>query len=99
MDASTILSVTWSGNHGNCLRITIASSRAHGKEIYKYIERVVVHLTFKIPKFRKDIDAQIVKALATVEEKYGNLPPGVMSYRKMPKIGMSEAQIVSELEL
>ena len=99
MDANTILSVAWSGDHGNCLRMTITSSPAHAKGIYKYIERLVVHLTFRIPKFRKEADAQIAKALAVVEERYGNLPPGVMSYRKMPKIGMSDAQIVSELEL
>jgi sphinganine-1-phosphate aldolase len=54
-------------------------------------------LTFKIPRLRQAADAQIAEALATIGEKV-KLPPGVTSYRKLPKVGMSEAQILGELE-
>ena len=66
--------------------------------LYNSIERSVVSLTFKIPRLRQAADAQIADAMAKIEEKVGNLPPGVTSYRKIPKIGMSEEQIIAELQ-
>jgi hypothetical protein len=69
------------------------------KAIYKSIERSLVNLAFKIPRLRQAADAQIAEAVATIDEKIGKLPPGLTSYRKIPKIGMSEEQIISELEL
>lgn len=69
------------------------------KAIYKSIERSLVNLTFKIPRLRQAADAQIAEAVATIDEKIGKLPPGLTSYRKIPKVGMPEEQIISELEL
>jgi hypothetical protein len=57
-----------------------------------------VKLTFRIPRLRRAADAQISDALATIDEKIGNLPPGMTSYRKIPKIGMSNEQVIAELE-
>jgi hypothetical protein len=57
-----------------------------------------VNLTFKIPRLRQTADSQIAEAMAKIDEKVGNLPPGVTSYRKIPKVGMSEEQIVAELK-
>ena len=66
--------------------------------LYRSIERSLVNLTFKIPRLRQAADAQIAEAVSTIDEKIGKLPPGMTSYRKIPKIGMSEEQIISELE-
>jgi len=66
--------------------------------LYKSVERSVVSLTFKIPRLRQAADAQIADAMAKIDEKVGSLPPGVTSYRKIPKIGMQEEQIIAELQ-
>lgn len=66
--------------------------------VYRSIERSLVNLTFKIPRLRQAADAQIAEAMATIDEKICKLPPGVTSYRKIPKIGMSKEQVISELE-
>ena len=76
----------------------MTSLETDNKGIYKYVERAIVTLTFKIPKLRKEADAQIGKVLADIDEKYGNLPTGMTSYRKIPKVGLSDEQIISELE-
>jgi len=68
------------------------------KAIYKSIEHSLVNLTFKIPRLRQAADAQIADALVDIAEKVGKLPPGTNSYRRLPKIGLSEDQIVAELE-
>ena len=68
------------------------------ESIYRELERAIVNLTFKIPALRQKTDAQIAEALASIDEKVASLPPGVTSYRKLPKLGMSNDQIVSELE-
>jgi sphinganine-1-phosphate aldolase len=68
------------------------------QSVYRSIERSLVNLTFKIPRLRQATDAQIAEAVATIDEKIGKLPPGVTTYRKIPKIGMSEEQVISELE-
>jgi hypothetical protein len=47
---------------------------------------------------RDAADAQVAEAIATIDEKIGKLPPGVTSFRRIPKIGMSDEQIVSELQ-
>jgi len=57
-----------------------------------------VNLTFKIPRLRQAADAQIAEAKASIDEKVAKLPPGVKSYCKLPKVGMSENQVVAELE-
>jgi sphinganine-1-phosphate aldolase len=55
-------------------------------------------LTFKFPRLRQAADAQIAEAKTSIDEKVGKLPPGVTSHLKLPKVGMSEKQIVAELE-
>ena len=55
-------------------------------------------LIFKIPRLRRTVDTQVAEAVATIDEKIGTLPPGMTSYCKIPKNGMSEEQIISELE-
>jgi hypothetical protein len=66
--------------------------------LYKAVERSFVHLTFRIPRLRDAADAQVAEAIATIDEKIGKLPPGVTSFRRIPKIGMSDEQIISELQ-
>jgi hypothetical protein len=56
------------------------------------------NLTFKIPRLRQAAEDQIAEAVAGIDEKISKLPPGMTSYRKIPKIGMSDEQIVSELQ-
>jgi hypothetical protein len=57
-----------------------------------------VNLIFKIPRLRQTVDTQVAEAVATIDEKIGTLPPGMTSYCKIPKIGMFEEEIISELE-
>lgn len=66
--------------------------------VYRSIESSLVKLTVKIPRLRQAADAQIADAVATIDEKISKLPPGVTSYRKIPKIGMSKEQVISQLE-
>jgi hypothetical protein len=68
------------------------------KQLYRRVERAVINLTFKIPALRQKADAQIAEALKSIDEKIGSLPPGMTSYRKLPKVGMANDQIISELE-
>jgi hypothetical protein len=65
--------------------------------MYKSIERYAIQLAFKIPRLRRAADAQIAEAVAGIDEKIGKLPPGMTSYRKIPKIGMTDEQIIAEL--
>ena len=57
-----------------------------------------MNLTFKIPRLRQAADARIAEAKASIDQKVAKLPPVVTSYRKLPKVGMSEKQIIAELE-
>jgi hypothetical protein len=66
--------------------------------VYKSLERFFFTLTFKVPRLRKAAEAKITEALNKIEDKIGRLPPGVTSYRRIPKVGMSHEQILSELE-
>jgi hypothetical protein len=66
--------------------------------MYRSIEKSLFNLTFKIPSLRQAADAQVTEALATIDEKISKLPPGMTSYRKIPKVGMTDKQIVAELQ-
>ena len=66
--------------------------------MYKSLEQRILFIIFKIPQLRRIADAQIQEAKSEIEDKVGKLPPGVTSFRKIPKVGMSEEQILSELE-
>jgi len=99
MDTDALLPTTWGGNYRYCYGFypTFCLS-ADIQALYSSIERSLVNLTFKIPRLRQAADAQVAEAVATIDEKIGKLPPGVTSYRKIPKIGMSDDQVISEIE-
>jgi hypothetical protein len=65
--------------------------------VYRSIEKSLFNLTFKIPSLRQAADVQLAEAVAGIDEKISKLPPGMTSYRKIPKVGMTDEQIVSEL--
>jgi len=71
---------------------------ANIQSIYKSLEQRLLSVLFKIPQLRRAADAQIEDAKHEIDEKVGKLPPGVTSFRKIPKIGMSDEQILAELE-
>jgi hypothetical protein len=66
--------------------------------MYQSLERFLFTLTFKVPGLREAANAKISEALIKIEEKVGKLPPGVTSYRRLPKVGMKDEQIIYELQ-
>ena len=68
------------------------------KSLYRALERNIINVTFKIPRLRQAADAQIAEAIANIDAKVGKLPPGVTSFRRIPKVGMTDEQVVSELQ-
>jgi len=62
------------------------------------VERIFINLAFKIPQLRQAADAKVLEGLAKVEESVAKLPSGITSYRRIPKTGMSQEQILSELQ-
>jgi hypothetical protein len=66
--------------------------------IYKSVEQYLLSFLFKIPQLRRAADAQIQYAKHEIDEKVGKLPPGVTSFRRIPKVGMSDEAVLSELE-
>ena len=78
--------------------VRLLQNEADFQGLYRELERRFINLTFKIPRLRQAADAQIAEAVASIDERVGKLPPGVTSFRRIPKVGMSDEQIVSELE-
>ena len=78
--------------------LSLQNARLTLKGLYRALERSFINLTFKIPRLRQAADAQIAEAVASIDEKVGKLPPGVTSFRRIPKVGMTDEQVVSELQ-
>jgi hypothetical protein len=98
MDSKFICPIMGSGNNRDSFGISRVSAMVLPQELYRNVERFFINLAFRIPRLRQAADAQISVALTKIEESVGKLPPGITSYRRIPKIGMSREQIVAELQ-
>ncbi|EZF30113.1 Sphinganine-1-phosphate aldolase [Trichophyton interdigitale] len=85
------------------LRRSFYTLRGHGifgtlRNFYTYLRLVFYSLFLRAPGVRSQVDKQVKTALTKLEQKLAPQEPGMVKFVSLPKKGMSNDQVVAELE-
>ncbi|EFE29399.1 uncharacterized protein ARB_03741 [Trichophyton benhamiae CBS 112371] len=85
------------------LRRSFYTLRGHGifgtlRNFYTYLRLVFYSLFLRAPGVRSQVDRQVKTALTKLEQKLAPQEPGMVKFVSLPKKGMSNDQVMAELE-